>query len=205
MWNPRGMNPNMRIFGLSRWFRLIMKDTMVNTNRVSTVLNVDRKNSVLASLGLFAPILAHAHLITYSRINAGIPIAASIRTRSRCFRMFIPMKNAGSRPEMPFIPSITGICPNVMVMADPVIKADTAGKEMRSTSQPRRSRPSAVMMPPAIIAIVPAKTSRASAGCSLCKSARIAPVTIEATATGPMLMSLEEPKIQYVRAPTNEV
>lgn len=63
-----------------------------------------------------------------------------------------------SRLEKPVMPISAGTCPTEILMADPVMNADMAANEMKSTIRPRRTNPMKQMMAPATIASAEAIT-----------------------------------------------
>ncbi|KAG9912405.1 hypothetical protein KCU94_g137, partial [Aureobasidium melanogenum] len=56
-----------------------------------------------------------------------------------------------SRVEKPVIPIKVGTWPTQILMADPVMNAEIEVREMKSTSQPRRTRPKKQTMAPTMI------------------------------------------------------
>ena len=93
-----------------------------------------------------------AERMRYNMANAVNPIAASSCVRPKCLRMWTKTKYVASRVEKPVMPIMVGTCPTAMLMADPVMKAATDAKEMKSTIQPQRMRPMKHMMAPQMMA-----------------------------------------------------
>lgn len=89
-------------------------------------------------------------------------------------------------------------------MADPVMNADNDVMEMRSTIQPRRKTPRASTMHPAMTANAVATTLAGQTVPDAFTSATTVPTTVDKTATGPIDISLDVPKIQYVMGPMKE-
>lgn len=104
----------------------------------------------------------------------------------------------GSLVENPVIPIMAGNCPAAMLSAEPVMKAEIAGNEMRSTIQPIRTRPKKRTIDPAMMAKADAIMSREMSWPASFSSAdsTTPPVTVDNTATGPMVMSFEVAKNQ---------
>jgi hypothetical protein len=102
------------------------------------------------------------------------------------------------------MPIMAGTCPTAILIAEPVIKAEMAGKEIKSTIHPSRANPRKRTMAPEMMAREDATISLGTPG-NLSSAFRMTePVTVERTATGPMVMSLEVAKNQYIRTPINE-
>jgi len=59
---------------------------------------------------------------------------------------------AGSVDFTPRIPRSDGVWPSAIVIAEPVMNAETAGNAMKSTSHPKRRRPITVTIAPEIMA-----------------------------------------------------
>ncbi len=76
----------------------------------------------------------------------------------RFFRVLITTKYVESRVEKPVMPIIVGTWPTAMLRAEPVINADMAVNEMKSTIHPQRTSPMKQMMLPAITARADATT-----------------------------------------------
>src|SRR5271155_112281 len=91
-----------------------------------------------------------------------------------------------------------------MLIADPVIKAEMAGNEMKSTIQPHLITPMKQMIAPAMIASADAMTWPGTCGCSFATLRTIFPVMVDMTATGPMVISFEVAKNQYINTPMKE-
>lgn len=101
-----------------------------------------------------------------------------------------------SRVEKPVIPIMVGTCPAAMLIAEPVMKAEIAGSEITSTIQPKRARPRKSTIEPAMMANEDPMTSR-EALTPVASAFKITlPVTVDSTATGPMVMSLDVAKNQ---------
>ena len=66
----------------------------------------------------------------------------------------------GSLVEKPVIPIMVGNCPAAILSAEPVMNAEIAGNEMRSTIQPMRTRPKKRTIDPAMMANEDAIMSR---------------------------------------------
>lgn len=75
-------------------------------------------------------------------------MAASRFDLSRCLRILITTLYVASRLEKPVIPISAGTCPTAMLMADPVMNAEIAASEMKSTIHPARTRPMATITTP---------------------------------------------------------
>ena len=96
----------------------------------------------------------------------------------------------------PVIPIRFGTCPTAMLMAEPVMKAEIAVKEMKSTIQPQRARPMKEMMAPATIARAEATTWPGISGLVSWTLSTIFPTKVDMTATGPIVISFEVAKNQ---------
>lgn len=118
-----------------------------------------------------------------------------------------------SREEKPVRPIKAGTWPTAMLRAEPVMKAEMAVSEIRSTIQPQRARPMATMMHPAINAKADAMTVGGMSGFVTFAAVMMLPTSNDTTATGylqnqlpnasrdivfltPIVMSLEVAKIQ---------
>lgn len=82
------------------------------------------------------------------------------------------------------MPIKPGTWPTAMLSAEPVIKAEMAAKEMKSTIQPARIRPMKVMMLPAIIARAEAMTCPGMLGSVFATFVTTLPTMVDITATG---------------------
>ena len=94
--------------------------------------------------------------------------------------------------EKPEIPISAGSWPAAMFNAAPVMNAEMAVKDMKSTSHPIRSKPNAITIAPAKTDKDDAMTSGSSLYSGTCFNASVmtSPVTVESTATG-------LPKVSY--------
>jgi hypothetical protein len=109
-----------------------------------------------------------------------------------------------SRVEKPVMPIMAGTWPTAMLMAEPVMKAEIAGNEIKSTIQPRRAKPRKRTMAPEMMANEDATMSLGTPG-SLSSAFRMTePVTVERTATGPIVISFDVAKNQYIRTPMKD-
>jgi hypothetical protein len=168
------------------------------------VRNVLRKKNVFALLGKRFARALQVNRIKYSRNNAVRPKEALRFVRPRCFRMLMTTLYVGSRVEKPVIPIRAGTCPTAMLMAEPVMKADIAGSDIRSTIHPSLAKPKKRTIAPEMMAREDATISLGTPG-SLSSAFKMTdPVTVERTATGPMVISLEVAKNQYIRTPMND-
>jgi hypothetical protein len=132
----------------------------------------------------------------YSKKRAVRPNEAFKSVRPRCFKMLMMTLYGDSRVENPVIPISAGTCPTAILIAEPVMKAEMAGREIKSTIQPRRANPRKRTMAPEMMAREDATMSRGTPG-SLSSAFKITePVTVDRTATGPMVISLEVAKNQ---------
>lgn len=132
----------------------------------------------------------------YKRKSEVRPKDAFRSVLPRCLSVLMMTLYVASRVENPVIPIMVGTCPAAILMAEPVIKAEIAGSEMTSTIHPKRARPRKSTIEPAIIASEDPITSR-EALTPVASAFRITlPVTVDNTATGPMVMSLEVAKNQ---------
>jgi len=113
----------------------------------------------------------------YSVVRAVRPMAASSVVRDRPCRERMKMRYGGSRVGKPVMPSIAGICPAMMVRADPAMKADSAVSGMRSTIHPHRIRPTNNTMLPARMAKAEAMTWAGTSGNAVLMSATTPPVS----------------------------
>lgn len=84
----------------------------------------------------------------------------------------------------PTSPSIVGICPAAMLIAEPVINAEIAHSGMKSTIQPARIKPMKRTIEPAIIASAEAITWPGMEGATSRAWRTMLPVTVDMTATG---------------------
>jgi hypothetical protein len=66
--------------------------------------------------------------------------------------------------ENPVIPIIVGICPIAMLRAEPVMNAEIAVSEIKSTIQPARMRPMKMIIHPAMTASAEAIMSAGTCG-----------------------------------------
>ena len=89
-----------------------------------------------------------------------------------------------SRVENPVIPIIVGIWPTAMLIAEPVMKALIAASVMKSTIQPRRTRPRNKTIDPEMMARDDAMISKGTSGSFSDADATTFPVTVDRTATG---------------------
>jgi hypothetical protein len=191
--------------GFLRCSWLTTKLIRVNKSRMKTVLRQDKKKNSLLLEGHFLEAHSQLNLIAYRLTNAETPVTASIRTVCKCVKMWMRMRYAGSPADTPRIPSIVGTWPRLIAIPEPVMKPDTAGKAMKSTSQPNRRSPTNVTKHPERSASADAMTYRSySFGRTSCACVRISPVTIERTATGfrlselsPEILDLDRNSRQY--------
>lgn len=89
-----------------------------------------------------------------------------------------------SRELKPVSPSKAGTWPTAMLIAEPVMKAEMAVSEIRSTIQPQRTRPMVTMMHPAINAKADATTFALNSGFVAATWVTIVPTSVDITATG---------------------
>ena len=89
-----------------------------------------------------------------------------------------------SREEKPVSPSKAGTWPTAMLRAEPVMKAEMAVSEIRSTIQPQRTMPMANMMHPAINAKADATTFGGNSGFVTPTWVTMEPTSVDITATG---------------------
>lgn len=133
----------------------------------------------------------------YRRNSAVSPNEASRFVFPRCLRVLMMTLYVASRVEKALLkPIIVGICPAAILMAEPVMKAEIAGREMTSTIQPSRAKPKKSTMEPAMIANEEAITSRDASTPVASALSTTLPVTVDKTATGPIVISLEVAKNQ---------
>jgi hypothetical protein len=116
------------------------------------VRRVFRKKKVFALLGNRFARKLHVKRIKYSRKRAVRPNEALRSVRPRCLRMLMITLYVDSRVEKPLIPIMAGICPTAILIAEPVMNADMAGREIKSTIHPSRAKPRKRTMEPEIIA-----------------------------------------------------
>lgn len=120
----------------------------------------------------------------YNKNNAVNPMAASSFVPPRCLRILMNTLYEDSRVSNPVMPIKFGTCPTAILMADPVMKAEMAGKEMNSTMKPNRARPRKEMMTPQMIASAEATTWAGYSGFVLATSVTTSPTRSDITATG---------------------
>jgi hypothetical protein len=118
--------------------------------------------------------------------------------------MLITTLYVESRVENPVMPIMAGICPTKMLIADPVMKAEMAGNEIKSTIHPSRAKPRNRTMAPEMMAKEDATISLGTPGNRSSAFKITEPVTVERTATGPIVISLDVAKNQYIRTPIND-
>lgn len=98
--------------------------------------------------------------------------------------MLITTRYVESREEKPVRPIKAGIWPTAMLRAEPVMKAEMAVSEIRSTIQPQRARPMAIMMHPDINAKADATTLDGISGFVTFTLVTMLPTIVDMTATG---------------------
>ena len=164
----------------------------------NTVRRVLRKKNILARLGKRFARNPQVKRMAYRRNKQVRPKDAFRLVRSRCLSELMTTLYVGSLVEKPVIPIIVGNWPTAMLRAEPVMNAEMAGSEMRSTTQPMRMRPRKRTMLPAMTAKEDAIMSlEISWPLSFSSAASTTlPVTVDRTATGPMVMSLDVAKNQ---------
>jgi hypothetical protein len=160
------------------------------------VLKVLRKKNIFALLGYFFARNPQVQRIRYKRKRAVRPKEALRFVVPRCFRQLMMTLYVASRLEKPLRPIKSGTCPTAMFIAEPVINADMAGREIRSTIHPRRARPRKRTIAPEMIARDDATISLGTPGRRSSALRITDPVTVERTATGPMVISFEVAKNQ---------
>lgn len=173
--------------------RLTSQEMNVNSKSTNAVLRVARKNHVFCCCGYF---LARNdvvnHLNRYSKNSADSPIAASSFVDGRCLKLLMMTRYVGPRVLNPVMPIKFETCPAAMLMAEPVMNAAIAVSGIYSTTNPSRSRPSPVTIEPAMSARPDAIACAGRCG----DSAMTFPTSVDMTATGPMVMSLDVAKNQ---------
>lgn len=165
----------------------------VNNNSTNAVLRVARKNHVFFCCGNFLVRKDVVnHLNRYNKNSADSPIAASSLVFGRCLKLLMITKYVGPRVLNPVIPIKFATCPAAMLMAEPVMNAAIAVSGIYSTTNPSRNRPSAVTIEPAMSARPDAMACAGRCG----DSAIMFPTSVDMTATGPMVISLDVAKNQ---------
>jgi hypothetical protein len=96
----------------------------------------------------------------YRRKRQVRPNDALRLVRPRCLSELITTLYVGSLVEKPVIPIMVGNWPAAILSAEPVMNAEIAGNEMRSTIQPIRARPKKRTIDPAMMAKEDAIMSR---------------------------------------------
>lgn len=173
--------------------RLTSQEMSVNNSSTNAVLRVARKNHVFCCCGyLLVRNEVVIHLNRYSRNSADSPIAASIFVDGRCLKLLMMTKYVGPRVLNPDIPIKFETCPAAMLMAEPVMNAAIAVSGIYSTTNPRRNRPNAVTIEPAISARPDATACAGRCG----DATTMFPTSVDMTATGPMVISLDVAKNQ---------
>jgi len=89
-----------------------------------------------------------------------------------------------SREEKPVCPIRAGTWSTLMFRSEPVMKAEIAVSEIRSTIQPQRARPITTMMHPDIKAKADARTFGAISGFVTFTTVTILPTIVDMTVTG---------------------
>lgn len=199
MWrNPLGTVCKILKMGfLCPW--LTRKEMSVNSKSTNAVLSVAKKNQVFCCSGNFLVRKDVVnHLNRYSKNSADRPIAASSFVEGRCLKLLMMTKYVGPRVLNPDMPIKFETCPAAMLMAEPVMNAAIAVSGIYSTTKPSRNSPNKVTMEPAMSARPDAMACPERCG----EDAITFPTSVDMTATGPMVMSLEVAKNQYIMTPT---
>lgn len=155
-----------------------------------------RKKNIFALVGYRRARKVHMVRIRYSRNKAVNPTAAFRFVSPRCRNMLIKTLYVASLVEKLVSPIIAGTWPTAMLRAEPVMKAEMAAKVMNSTIQPSRARPRKRTIEPATMAKDDAMISFGTSGNFAAVLVTTFPVTVERTATGPIVMSLDVAKNQ---------
>lgn len=94
------------------------------------------------------------------------------------------------------MPNSFGHCPTEIVIADPVMKPAIAGLGMKSTMIPRRTRPIKTETMPPNKASSAAISGPVYCGFEAVIDVMVWPINRDITAVGPIVISLDVPKIQ---------
>ena len=134
----------------------------------------------------------------YSIARAVRPSAASRLVEGRPPKVLMITLYGSSLvdPEVRVMPMRELTWPTPIVIAEPVMNAEIAGREIKSTMKPRRRRPNPRVMPPTMTDRAIAMSSGAKSGCVFWASMTTLPTKVDMTATGPIVMSFEVAKNQ---------